>query len=165
MSYKLDFRDIVKNHIKTLVNDNTNKPDVRDIFFFVIIPILIPSLLCYNKIFIKEEFIGSIISGLAILIGLALNLIVVIFEIAQKKENSKFNDDFILELIANIAFIVITSLLTIIISITTIVKLDIIKYISNFITYFLTIELILAIIVLIINMYHEMKYIIDKKNQ
>lgn len=163
MSYKLNFKDIITEHLKTLVNDNTSKPDFRDWFFFLATPIIISGILCYFNIFIKEGFISSIISGLAILIGLALNLIVVVFEIAQKKENSKFNDEFIVELIANIAFIVITSIFTITFSLFTLFQSKYVIICSNFITYFLIIELILAIIVLIKNMYHEMIYIIENK--
>lgn len=90
MAYKIDVSIIIKNHLKTLVNDNTKKPDFRDITIFGVLPVLVGLILVYFQLFINKDFIASMICGLAIYVGLSLNLIVLLFEIVQRKETSSF---------------------------------------------------------------------------
>jgi hypothetical protein len=162
VAYKLDISKIVKDHFKTLVNDGTGHADFRDWFFFLILPVLASATLLYFKVFIDKGYIDSIIAGLSIFVGLSLNLVVLLFEIAQKEKTSDLKKEFIRDVIANISFLILISILTIITALFTLLGCDaqssdcILKYITNGLTYFLIAEVILVIILLVRNMYYQM---------
>ena len=162
MAYKLDIRNIVKAHLKTLVNDGNGKADFRDWFFFLILPMMISGILLWFKIFIHSGHIDSIIAGLSIFIGLSLNLVVLLFEVAQKETISDLKKAFIKDVIANISFLILISVLSIIVSLFTLLGCSdknsycVISYITNGATYFLLSEVLLIIVLLIRNMYFQM---------
>lgn len=157
MGYKLDFSRIIKDHIKTIINDNTGKPDGRDWFFFVLLPIIVSTFLVRYRIFLDSNYINAIISGLSIYVGLSLNLVVLLFEIVQKENTTDLKLSFAKDVIANISFTVILSILTIVFSLLT--QIDINHYykcITNWITYFLVSEMLISVLLLVRNMYFQM---------
>jgi hypothetical protein len=157
MAYKLDVSVIIKDHLRTLVNDNTGKPDLRDLFFFVCVPFIVPAILLFNKIFIGKDFVAGIIAGLTIYVGLSLNLIVILFEIMRKDSVSQFKKKFIKDFIANICFSIILSLITILSALVTLIDENcIIKYISNSICFFLLTQMLLLILMLVKRMYYQL---------
>jgi hypothetical protein len=81
---KIDIRDILKSHLKTIKNANSGKPDRWDYFTFAFLPLLISSILVYLKVEIKSEITTVIITTLAIFVGLMLNVIVLIFDIVKR---------------------------------------------------------------------------------
>jgi Na+-translocating ferredoxin:NAD+ oxidoreductase RnfA subunit len=167
MAYKLDISDIVRHHFKTIVNDNTRKPDGRDYFFFLILPLLIAIGLPLLGVYISSNLIESIIGGLSIYVGLSLNLVVLLFEIAQKKETSEFKKTFAKDLIANVSFSIILSLVTIISVVLTLIECPICnqnctyKPILHGIAYFFLTEMFVLIILLVKNMYFQIIEQID----
>jgi len=162
MSYKLDVRKIIRKHLSTLVNDNTGFPDFRDILAFLVIPIGVAIWLCAAKIFLDKDYINAIISGLSIYVGFAINLVVLLFSTVQKDNVSQLRKEFAMESIANITFSVLLSLLSIIFSLFTQLKVVIcgsdvyFKTAMNGISYFLICEMILTILLLVRNMYFQL---------
>lgn len=152
MAYKIDVRIILKDHFKTLVNAKTNKPDFRDYFFFLILPSLMSFILVYNCLFIKNEFVSSIIGGLSIYVGLSLNFIVLLFELSAKEAfKEKEKRAVIKETVANISVSVFFSILIIMFSLLSNFKP--ISVFSNFFTYFLIIEFIITLLMILKRIY------------
>jgi len=116
MGYKLDIRIMLKHHVRTIINDNTGKPDFRDWLFFIIVPVATALLLVWKKIFLSADYINAIISGLSIYVGMSLNLVVLIFDMVQRNKLSSFRIEFAKDLIANITFSVVLSVISIIFS-------------------------------------------------
>lgn len=157
MAYKIDISIIIKNHFKTLVNDNTGKPDFRDILFFIIIPIGFALLLLYHKAFINDSFIGAMIGGLSIYVGLSLNLIVLLFEIVQRESTTMFKKSFAEDFIANVCFSVILSIGTIVSSLFTLIENgDIWKLLTNGICYFMLFQMFLLILMMMKRLYYQL---------
>ncbi|MGK9123919.1 hypothetical protein M1D52_07355 [Olivibacter sp. SA151] len=152
MSYKIDVSAIVKDHIKTLINAKTGKPDFRDYFFFLIIPLGLSVFLVYEKIFLKGDFVNSIIGGLSIYVGLSLNFIVLLFDLSAKeifKEQDK--RDIIKESVANISVSIFYSILIILFSLLADIKA--LEKISNAVCYFLIVEFIMTLLMILKRVY------------
>lgn len=168
MAYKIDVSIIIRNHLKTLVNDNTKKPDFRDIFIFGVFPVLVAFLLLYFKLFINKDFIASMICGLAIYVGLSLNLIILLFEIVQKKETSSFKKEFATDFIANVCFSILLSIATITTSLFTLLftlppspvvpnnTTIVFNYITNGLFYYLLTHMLLIILLLVKRLYYQL---------
>ena len=76
---KINVSKIVKNHLATLVNDNSRKPDFGDWLTFLIIPIIFASLLVWFGILLSDRANNIVITTLSILVGLLFNVIVKCF--------------------------------------------------------------------------------------
>ena len=155
MAYKIDISIIVKEHIKTLVNDNTGKPDFRDVFFFGLFPIVFAVYMVHNKVFIDKDFINGMISGLSIYVGLSLNLIVLIFEISQKDTTTSNNKSILKEIVANVSFSILLSIGLIISTLFTLINNETAKCISHGLAYFLLVHMFLIVLMLIKRMYYQ----------
>jgi len=152
MAYKIDVRIIIKDHIKTLVNANTNKPDIRDLFFFLFLPVIVSALLVYEEVYLKGDFVNSIIGGLSIYVGLSLNFIVLLFELSSKEIfKQKDRRAVIKETVSNISVSIFYSILIIFFSLITDVKP--VKVFGNFCCYFLIVEFIVTLLMILKRIY------------
>lgn len=157
MAYKIDISIIIRNHFNTLVNDNTGKPDFRDVFFFLILPIGLSAILIYKHTFIDEDFIGAMIGGLSIYVGLSLNLIVLLFEIVQKGNTTAFKKSFAKDFIANVCFSIILSILTITSSLFTLISKGYIwQMVTNGVCYFMLFQMFLLILMMMKRLYYQL---------
>lgn len=157
MAYKIDVTIILRDHFKTIVNDNTGKPDPRDWIVFGLLPVLLPAVILYFKIFIASQFVSGIISGLSIYVGLSLNLIVLLFDSSQRDSNSFFKKEFAKELIANVCFSIILSIVSIIVALFTLGDFGIyFKFFANGICYFCLIHMLLIILMLVKRLYYQL---------
>ncbi|WP_306044144.1 hypothetical protein, partial [Allomuricauda sp. MMSF_3543] len=77
---KINIKQIIKNHLATLVNDNSKKPEFSDWLTFLIIPAVVAGVLVYLKIELSERAINIVITTLSILVGLLFNVIVILFD-------------------------------------------------------------------------------------
>lgn len=156
MAYKIDVTVIIVNHLKTIVNDSTGKPDIRDIFFFIILPYITCIALPYNDIFVNKDFISSTIGGLSIYVGLSLNLIVILFEIVQKGTNPT-KKEFARDLIANTCFSVLLSIATIVASLFTVMDWKGHKQmVAHEVFYFLLFQMALIVLMLLKRLYYQL---------
>ena len=163
MAYKIDVSIIVRNHLKTLTNDNKNaKRDYRDIIIFGVVPIVTSWGLIIKDIFISKDLVGAIISGLAVYVGLSLNLIILLFEIVQKKETSPFKKDFAKDFIANVCFSVLLSIAVIFSVLLTLIgdpknpSEHWILTLTNGICFFMLIHMLLLVLMLIKRLYYQL---------
>lgn len=114
MLEKINIICIIKDHVNTLKNDNSNKADFKDYLLFLMIPIWVPFLLIgVFNLYMSKDFINILITILSIFVGLLLNVMVVIFDIIKKYEkDAKFR--LIKESYSNISFAILLSIVTII---------------------------------------------------
>ena len=137
MLNKINISEIIKNHIATLKNDNTKKADIDDYFTFLLIPILLTFLLLYLKIVLSDEALNIVITTLSIFVGLLFNVIVLIFDIIKRDSTKKIKNVVLKELLANISFTILISIVAIVFTVLTFIKNDIAKMIFTGAVYFL----------------------------
>lgn len=75
MSDKIDIRDIVLDHYRTLVNANTGAASPWDYTFFLALPIALAWLFCHLGLELTREAVTALINAFAIFAGLLLNLL------------------------------------------------------------------------------------------
>src|SRR5258706_7278329 len=150
---KIDIREIITDHFKTLLDENTGKGSVSDVLLFVLMPLIGSLLLVYFNFLLGENMINIIIASLSIFVGLLLNLLMLMIGMLDKcKETiksikaAKQGDPFFsydLTLVEkrekllkytyqNISFAILISLLTIPVMILALLNNDLIKIASNF---------------------------------
>lgn len=153
MSYKIDIRDILNDHIKTLVDGQTKKAGLRDWFFFLIIPVLLSAYLVCEAHFIDNDRSNSLIAGLSIYVGLSINFLMLIFELSTKqffKEQDRIPK--LKQVIANISATTIYSLLIIILTILT--KIESIQLYVHFLLYFFLLEFLFTMLMVLKRIYN-----------
>ena len=152
MSYKINVTVIIRDHLKTLVNARTNRPDFRDLLFFFIIPAVTSLTLVYNKIYFDGDFINSIIGGLSIYVGLSLNFIVLLFDLSAKETFKEFEAKSVIkETVANISVSIFYSILIILFSLSS--KVAYLLVVGNFFCYFILIEFLFTLLMILKRVY------------
>lgn len=159
---KIDIRNIISNHISTIKNTNTGKPDFGDFFTFIVLPIMISLSLSLLKIEFKSETTSIIITTLAIFVGLMFNIIVLIFDIVKRDASQNIKNIILKELLSNIAFAIILALSTIIVIIFTYSSQLYIKIVSTSLSFFLVSLFILTLLMILKRMYNVFKNEIDE---
>jgi hypothetical protein len=153
MSYKIDIRTIFSDHIDTLVNASTKKPDLRDWFFFLILPLVISVYLVYEGVFVSEDRANSLISGLSIYVGLSINFLMLIFELSTKqffKEQDRIPK--LKQVIANISVTTLYSLFIIVLTLLT--DIEILKCAIHILLYFLLLEFFFTMLMVLKRIYN-----------
>lgn len=151
---KINISKIVENHFNTLRNANTKKAELDDYITFLFIPIIATGLLIWKKTFLDTNSINIIITTLSILVGLFFNVIVLIFDIIKRDKNNNIKNVVLKELQANIAYIILISIISILICLVTYIDNCIIKYISNSVVFFLLTNLIMTVLMVLKRMFH-----------
>jgi hypothetical protein len=84
MSAKIGVWEIIKGNFNTLYNPETQKTSKFDVLTFYIAPILF-AILCFKYNYVLDEkLIGHLINASALLSGLLLNLIILVFGLKDK---------------------------------------------------------------------------------
>lgn len=152
MSYKIDISNIFGDHFRSLINRKTKKPDTRDWFFFLFLPIILSSILIYNKYFIDATVTSSLISGLSIYVGLSINFLMLIFELSTKKYfQEKDKKPLLIQVIANISVTTIYSIVIIILTLLT--GITSIKLYTHFVLYFFLFEFLFTLLMVLKRIY------------
>lgn len=153
MSYKIDVTNIIKDHIGSLVNAQTKKPDFRDMFFFLYLPIILSVILIYNGYLINVNTSNSLIAGLSIYVGLSINFLMLIFELSTKqyfKEAARIST--LKQVIANISVTTIYSLFIIVL--TLLAGIPSIKVYVHFILYLVLFEFLFTMLMVLKRIYN-----------
>jgi hypothetical protein len=159
---KINITQIVKNHIATLVNYNTKKAGIGDYFTFFLIPAIIAGTLFYFDVHLTFDAINIIIISLSIFIGLLFNVILLIFDIVHRDSTTlKLKKAISKELLANIAFTVFLSIVSILSTLITYVKYTIVKHIFEVIVYFVLSLFLVTILMILKRMYLLFKHEVD----
>jgi len=154
MFKKINISQIVKNHFATLQNANTKKADWDDYFTFLVIPILTSAILIYFKIYLKTDAINIIISSLSILVGLLFNVVVLIFDIIKRDKSNDIKNTVLRQILSNIAFTILLSIVSILLTLFTYTDNSTIKIIFNAIVYFLLTNFIMTVLMILKRMFH-----------
>jgi len=93
MSNKISIFEIFKGNYKTLYDVNTSKYSYIDIATFYILPLCVALLCGYFKYEFSDKLTGHIINASALLSGLLLNLLILIFGLKDKLPSIKLGDD------------------------------------------------------------------------
>lgn len=150
---KVNIKEILKSHFSTLQNDNSKKSEFDDYFTFLILPLIISTVLLYFKISLRDSAVNIIITTLSILVGLLFNVIVLIFDIIKRDASQKIKNTVLKQLLANISFTILLSIVTILFTLTTYLDVEIIKNITTWIVYFLLTNFLLTVLMILKRMY------------
>jgi len=164
MSYKIDVSNIIGDHLRTLVNSDTNKPDMRDWFFFLIIPLMLSGYLVYLGYCINDNLSNSLIAGLSIYVGLSINFLMLIFELSTKEFFKALQRKAIIkQIIANISVTAIYSLLLIILTIMAPISKDYFFFSKglHFSLYFFLFEFIFTLLMVLKRIYQVLQGTVD----
>lgn len=121
MSSKFSVNKIVRDHINTLYNSDTNKKDKIAIFINFILPLIVSvSFISFGVIIIYSEF-TVILTAFSVFAALLLNLMILVFSIVNR-EKEKGDDQkdldkikLLKETYENIQFTVLISVLIIVV--------------------------------------------------
>src|SRR5690606_21564705 len=80
MSEKINFFGIVCAHLQTLKHHARNEYSAIDITVFLVCPALLAALVFFSQQPLTENLVNSMINASAILLGLLLNLLVLMFD-------------------------------------------------------------------------------------
>lgn len=125
MSKKIDIRDIIKNHIKTLYDYSTSKISIIDISVFFILPLLLSVLLVFLFYYKNTEIdfikkldttINTTVTVYSIFTGLLLNLLVLVFDIKSRTTLTSKTKAILKETFHNISYSIVISIFALIIA-------------------------------------------------
>jgi len=107
--FKISVIDILRDHFKTLVNNNTNRPGFDDYFSFLLLPFVLSFVFYFSGLRIDKDSIETIVGGLSIFVGLLFNALVILLDIARKYESKEIKQIIVKQLTANISFSILVS--------------------------------------------------------
>lgn len=152
MLTKINVTQIIKDHVETLRNYNSLKLSHSDFFVFFILPALISFSLLYYKICISNEARNILFTALSVFTALLFNLLLLVFDIIQKKEENNGTITklkFLKEIYSNISFSILLSIVDIIVLAFTFFNNDYIYYAANFLNYYILTLFILTILMIL----------------
>ena len=150
---KINVSKIVKNHLATLVNDNSRKPDFGDWLTFLIIPIIFASLLVWFGILLSDRANNIVITTLSILVGLLFNVIVIIFDIIKRDNSQKLKNELLTQLLTNISYTIFISLVIIGFTVLTFFNNEFIILASNWLVFFFLFHFFLTVLMVLKRVY------------
>lgn len=119
MSSKVNVWGVVRDHLGTLKNLDTERYSLGDILFLFGMPALIASGLVWSGVRITDQMVNVLITALSVFAGLLFNLLLLIYDIVQKDQesapNAKLQRRFLKEIYANISFCILTSIVAIVV--------------------------------------------------
>lgn len=154
MFNKVNINNIIKDHLSTLKNDNTGKPDKEDILLFFLMPLLLSSVLVYLDIFLSDKAINIVITALAIFVGLLFNVIVLIFDLVSKNSKRPAKIRLLREILANISFSVLLCIIIIALTLLTFIDIYWIMLLAHLLAYFLILIFMINLFMILKRMYN-----------
>nr|WP_321412845.1 hypothetical protein [uncultured Allomuricauda sp.] len=150
---KINIIGIIKDHLKTLVNDNSQKPDFSDYFTFLIIPFVVSGILIWLKIDLSDKATNIVITTLSILVGLLFNVIVILFDILKRDNTQQVKNDLLKQLLTNISYSIFISLFIILLTVLSFFKIEIWVKVCTFLIYFFLSHFSLTVLMILKRVY------------
>ena len=150
---KINILKIIKNHLKTLVNDNDKKPDFSDWLVFLLIPLFSAGVLTYFDVKLSDKLTNLVITTLSILVGLLFNVVVILFDIIKRDNSKNLKNRLLEEILTNISYSIFISLIIIFFTVLSFFDNYIWLKIMLFITYFLLTHFSLTILMILKRVY------------
>ncbi|HRG69312.1 MAG TPA: hypothetical protein PLS73_10715 [Saprospiraceae bacterium] len=161
MLKKINILEIIKNHFGTLINDNSNKREFDDYLTFLILPIIFATGLVYYKIALSEQIINIVITALSIFVGLLFNVVVLLFDIVKRDSTQRLKNKVLKQILANITFTILLSLVTILFTVLTFIDESRVKLVAIWFVYFLLSNFLFTVLMILKRMYILFKNEID----
>jgi hypothetical protein len=96
MSKKIEFFQLIKDHIETLVDDGDRTPSISDYAFFIGLPAALAAISAMVGITLEGDAASLAVSALSILAGLLINVLVLLYTVqvvgptdTEKKEQQE----------------------------------------------------------------------------
>lgn len=121
---KINVLNIIKNHFRTIVNATSGNIEWEDVLTFIITPAIIASALMYFGARVDSSATNVIITSLAIFIGLLINMVVLLFDLLSKDKDNIQRVIALGELLSNILFTILLSILLVVISLIGLIPMD-----------------------------------------
>lgn len=122
MSAKVNVKDIIKGHFKTLVDARTSKISRVDLFTFCLLPIFFGVVSLLLGFDLNKEIVSLLVNFGAIFTALLLSVLVLVYDQENKIDNcgndilKKQKKELLRQLYYNICYSVLTSLLLVALS-------------------------------------------------
>lgn len=150
---KINFSKIVKDHISTLKDYNLNRYSAGDFILFFFVPLALSGVLVYFNLALNNDIINVLVTSLSVFAALLFNLLLLIYDIIRKPENSNGNNglktEFLKQIYANISFCILISIITIILLIISFLNISQLKTVLNFLIYFFVSLFILTLFMIL----------------
>lgn len=159
---KINITQILKSHFATLQNDNSKKADFDDYLTFLIVPIIVASGLLHYDIQLNDTAVNIVITTLSIFVGLLFNVIVLIFDIIKRDASQSIKNTILKQLLANVAFTILLSIITILVTLITYFESAIIKVMATWVVCFSLTIFLLTVLMVLKRMYLLFKQEIDE---
>lgn len=177
---KINVLGIVRDHILTLTDNRTGKVYYPDILGFFIFPLLISILLIFLDFPLNDGIVNALITSFSIFAALLFNLLLLVYDIAGKLEDSaratngvnkteldkaRIADRLsaLREVYINISFCILISSITVVILLTYFFKpntckifdfdICLLQWIRVLVTYYLSIQFILSLFMILKRIY------------
>lgn len=145
---KIDIKDIIKKHFSTLKDFGANKKSFNDISIFFIMPIFIAIPFTVN-INLDDAKLGILVTVFTLFTGLLFNILAILLAFDGKK-NDKLDRRFMKEILYNVSFAIILSILVLIICILRFVEFQVFfKLTIDLILYYLVIAFIITLVMIL----------------
>lgn len=155
MIEKIDISNIVKDHISTLKNYETDKYSLWDFVLFFFVPFLIGGGLVYFHFMLTKGIVNGLVTSLSIFAALLFNLLLLIYDIIQKTENSEgikgLKTTFLRQIYTNISFCILVAISTVILLLISFldIEIDLFHCILAFFVYYLVSLFILTLFMIL----------------
>lgn len=124
MSTKINVKDIVVGHLKTLIDSSDNKYSFSDIFTFFILPVLFAAIGLYFSFNLNKDLVSLLVNFGSIFTALLLSVLVLVYDQEGKlnrsneKESSLYEDkkEVLRQLYYNICYSIIVSVILVVIA-------------------------------------------------
>lgn len=143
-----DIRKVFVNHFDTFKYPGKSKFN-SGIYSFFILPAIVSAALIFFKICLSESYVSLITTVLSIFIGLFFNVILIIFDLIQRANSDENDKSFFKELLYNILFLILSSVITIVLSFLGLIERFQFKFIFGFLTYFSLGHIILTVFLIL----------------
>lgn len=142
-----------------------------DCLIFLLLPAIVATILPYFNVLISYNLLQIVIAVLSIFVGLLLNVIVLLFDIMNKESTRVLKITLLQEVLANVSFTILLSILTILVVLPTMLPIcfNLTLKIFNGVSYFCLILFLLNIIMILKRVYalffDESEVAKDKKSK
>lgn len=144
---------ILQDHFVTFRDFDTNKTSVKDIVIFIMVPLISAFGFCYFFADISSNLANNLFTIFSIFVGLLLNLLLLIYDLAKKfdltEKNGELKRRFLREIFANISYSIFLSILIIFFLLISLVKLSYLSVVASSIVYFMVTNFFLTILMIL----------------
>lgn len=150
---RINVTAIIRNHLASLKNVNTGKSEFSDFILFLFLPILMAGTLIFFKVTLTEGMINILITSLSIFIGLFFNVLVLIIGTLVKNATENLEKKILQELIDNVSYTIIISMLSILFGIFSIGFKGIMGSVFNGVTFFILFHFLMTVLLVLKRIY------------